>query len=146
MFVFSVKTNLKQAAAMCGCVAVVVLATVLSIVLPARQTVPTGTRVTGSEQRVAYLRSLGYEVVESSEEVQEIRIPDQPDETVARYNALQVEAGRSLEPYYGKRVRLYTYRVANGDSGDAALVHLYVYRDRIVAGDVTENGAMKALV
>ena len=71
MFVFSVKTNLKQAAAMCGCVAVVVLATVLSIVLPARQTVPTGTRVTGSEQRVAYLRSLGYEVVESSEEVQE---------------------------------------------------------------------------
>jgi hypothetical protein len=146
MFVLSVKTNVKQIAAVCGCVAVVALATVLAVILPARNTVAvSGTRVGDSAERIAYLQSLGYTVTAKSEEVQEIRIPEQPDATVSQYNALQQTAGRSLEPYYGKRVRLYTYDVENDRTGGVAQVHLYVYRDRVVAGDVTSDGVMKPI-
>ena len=146
MFVLSVKTNVKQMVAVCGCVAVVVLAMVLAVVLPARQTATVGaTRVGDSAERVAYLRSLGYAVTVESEQVQEVRVPEQPDETVLQYNALQQTAGRSLEPYYGKRVRLYTYDVPNEQMGGVSQVHLYVYRDRVIAGDITTDGAMKPI-
>ena len=61
----------------------------------------------------------------------------EPDEALLQYDALQETAGRSLTAYSGKRVRLYSYQTADG--GEA---HLYVYRDRIVAGDVERGGTM----
>lgn len=139
MFVFSVKTSYKQILSALGCVAVVAVAVIMSAVLP-KHTVATSARVTSSEERVSYLRSLGLEIAEDSEEVREVRIPDEPDEVFSQYNALQEQAGRSLEAYYGKRVRLYSYEIANG-----GVAHLYVYRDRIVAGDVEHGGEIQVL-
>ena len=86
------------------------------------------------------LRSLGYEIVEDSEEVREVRIPDEPDEVLLQYDALQESTGRSLVEYGGKRVRLYSYDIADGGAA-----HLYVYRDRIVAGDVENEGEMQPI-
>ncbi|MBR5540066.1 MAG: DUF4830 domain-containing protein [Clostridia bacterium] len=141
MFVFSVKTSYKQILSALGCVAVVAVAVIAATVMPPEQAVVvSGARVTSSEERVSYLRSLGLEIKEDSEEVREVRIPDEPDQTLQQYNTLQEQAGRSLEAYYGKRVRLYSYEVTNGGAA-----HLYVYRDRIVAGDVELDGQMQAL-
>ena len=109
-------------------------------VLPEPAVTVSGARVTSSEQRVAYLRSLGHEIVEDSEEVREVRIPDEPDEVLLQYDALQESAGRSLMAYSGKRVRLYSYEVTDG-----GVAHLYVYRDRIVAGDIENEGEMVAI-
>ncbi len=135
MFVFSVKTGYRQILSVLGCVAVVAMAAVTAAVLPKQSVAVSATRVTSSEERIAYLRALGVEITENSEEIREVRIPDEPDEARLRYDALQETVGRSLTAYGGKRVRLYSYQTADG--GEA---HLYVYRDRIVAGDVECEG------
>ena len=140
MFICSVRTGYKQILAVLGCVAVLVVAAVAATVFPQRVITVSSARVTSSEQRVAYLRSLGHEIVEDSEEVREVRIPDEPDEVILQYDMLQEDTGRSLASYSGKRVRLYSYEVVDG--GEA---HLYVYRDRIVAGDIEREGELFAI-
>ncbi len=139
MFVFSVKTSYRQVLSVLGCAMVVAVAAVSAAVLP-KQGVAVSARVMSGEERAAYLRSCGVEITADSEEVREVRIPDEPDEALLQYNALQETAGRSLMPYSGKRVRLYSYQTADG--GEA---HLYVYRDRIVAGDVEFEGDMNPI-
>lgn len=140
MFVFSVRTNYRQILSALGCVAVVVTAAVMMAVMPEQTTAASAVRVTSSGERVSYLRSLGVEIAENSEEVREVRIPDEPDATLSQYNALQETVGRSLEKYAGKRVRLYSYQTADGGRA-----HLYVYRDRIVVGDVEREGEMQPI-
>ncbi len=136
MFVLSVKTSYKQVVAVCGCIAVIAVALVLSAVLPSNTVQTASVRVSDEVGRVEYLRSLGYEVADHSEEVREIRVPDEPDAVLEQYNALQEAAGRSLAPYYGKRVRLYTYSVTSPEGGAPVRANLYVYRDRLIAADV----------
>ncbi len=136
MFICSVKTDYKQILSVLGCVAVIAVAVVLAAVWPSDPVATANAHVTDSAQRVAYLNSLGYEVADQSEEVREVRIPDEPDEVLQQYNAAQEAAGRSLAPYQGKRVRLYTYTVVNPVDGAQVPAHLYVYRDRVIAGDV----------
>ena len=140
MFVCSVKTSYKQILSLLGCLAVLAVAAVSAAVLPEQAMTVSSARVTSSEERMAYLRSLGYEIVEDSEEVREVRIPDEPDEVLLQYDALQEGTGRSLVEYGGKRVRLYSYDIADGGAA-----HLYVYRDRIVAGDVENEGEMQPI-
>ncbi len=140
MFVFSVKTSYRQIVSALGCVAVVAVAVVMAAAMPKQTAAVSTVRVTSSEERVSYLRSNGVEIAENSEEVREVRIPDEPDEALLQYTALQETAGRSLEDYCGKRVRLYSYQTADG--GNA---HLYVYRDRIVAGDVEREGEIQPI-
>ena len=74
-----------------------------------------------------------------TEDVQEIRLPDEADETLLKYETVQQKASMSLEPYYGKRVRMYTYPILNAT--EAAKAHVYVYRDNIVAGDIMSERA-----
>ena len=64
--------------------------------------------------------------------MQEIRLPDEADATLTAYEALQESAGMSLLKYCGKRVKLYTYT-----ANDSSKIHLYMYRHRLIAGDVT---------
>ncbi len=134
MFVFSVKTSYRQVIAVLGCVAVIAAAILLGALFPSPTAEIANARVTDSAQRIAYLNAQGYEVVEDSEEVREVRIPDELDETLVQYNAVQEQTGRSLLPYRGKRVRLYTYQVTDG--GEPIAASLYVYRDTLIAGDV----------
>ena len=82
MFVCSVKTSYKQILTVLGCLAVITVAAVSAAVWPSEAVTVSSVRVTSSEQRLAYLRSLGHEIVADSEEVQEVRIPDEPDEVL----------------------------------------------------------------
>lgn len=140
MFVFSVKTSYRQVLSVLGCVAVIAVAAVTTVLLPKQEVVASAARVTSSEERVAYLRSLGLEITADSEEVREVRIPDEPDEVLLQYDALQETVGQSLTAYSGKRVRLYSYQTVDG-----SVAHLYVYRDRIVAGDVELKGELQPI-
>lgn len=140
MFIVSVKTDYKQVLSALGCIAVLVVAVVGAGLLPNRDVAQTSGRVTNGEERIAYLRSLGFEIAEAEEAVREVRIPDEADEVFSEYNALQEQVGRSLEAYSGKRVRLYTYQLTDG-----ATAHLYVYRDRVIAGDVERDGTMQVI-
>ncbi len=141
MFVLSVKAGRRQLVSVAVFLLVALFATVAMIAAPAMEQVPVSAAVKKAEttqQRVAFLKNLGYEVGER-EEVQEIRLPDEADETLLQYETVQQKAKMSLEPYYGKRVRLYTYPILN--AAEAATAHIYVYRDRIVAGDIMSERA-----
>lgn len=140
MFVFTVKTGQRQVLSALSCIAVLAVAVVTAALLPKQAVIASTARVTSSEERVAYLRSLGVEIAENSEEVREVRIPDEPDGALLQYNALQETVGHSLNDYCGKRVRLYSYQTADG-----GVAHLYVYRDRLVVGDVERDGDMQPL-
>lgn len=140
MFVISVKTSRRQVLSMLGCLAVLAAAITMAVVLPQPAADPVNAQAADSADRVAYLRAQGLEIDEGSEEVREVRIPDEPDENLLQYDALQQEVGRSLQTYGGKRVRLYTY-----DVGETGTAHLFVYRDRVIAGDVTVDGDVRVL-
>ncbi len=151
MFVFSVKTSKKRILTLILCVAVLILIIVAAVGHAAAPTAAKApvTADGGSEtKRVAFLRSLGYEVTPAHADVKEILIPDTFDEETTSYNELQQTAGMNLQPYHGKRVKCWTYEVLNDPSGKEAEAHLYEYKDTIIAGDVSAreaDGFMRAL-
>lgn len=146
MFVFSVKATRKGLMMALAGAATVIGMVVLALVLPPSQAVggkPADRRVTSAEERVALLDRWGYAV--EGETVQEIRVPEEGDTALDRYEALQNSSGLSLKEYEGKRVKCYTYTVVGSEP--PVKVHLYVYRDRVVAGDVTAaDGTQTALI
>ena len=153
MFVFSVKTSKRRIGVLALCVAALILIIIAAVGRPAAPTSATasaGPAEGGSEtKRVAFLRSLGYEVTPAHTAVREILIPDTFDEETNSYNELQKTAGRDLAPYHGKRLKCWSYEVLNDPSGQQAQAHLYEYQNTIVAGDVSSaeaDGFMRALV
>lgn len=141
MFVVSVKFNRRHWLSL-GVFLLLVAFTVSAALLlpPLTMSASTARRYAATgEDRLSFLRSLGYEVAELGEEVQELRLPDELDETLLQYETVQQTASMSLIPYCGKRVRVYSYSVINAE--EAATAHLYVYRNRVVAGDITSERA-----
>lgn len=141
MFVLAVKAEKKLLAVALVCVLTVAVMVTLGLCLPVKQTAgrAVSLKAASAEERTALLSSLGYETAAGSETVREIRLPDEPDDVLIAYEQLQTDSGLGLLKHSGKRVKLYTYTVTNAQS-DKAEVHLYCYRDRVVAGDITVNG------
>ena len=140
MFVFSVKTDRKHLALGLTSFVAVVAAVVVAASAPKSGAVagkPLDFKVTSAEERVALLHDLGHEVLLDSETVEEIRLPDDPDAALTTYEALQTPSGLSLLKHCGKRVKLYTYTVTNAQTDGTVWAHMYIYRDRVVAGDIT---------
>lgn len=150
MFVVSVKTGKKQLLTALACIALVAVLATVSLLIPApNDSIVSGTPVVSTvvgtgEERISFLKNLGYEVEEEAVQIREIRIPDEPDAALLTYNELQKQAGLDLEPYLGKRVKLYSYRVVGGNSASAA--HLYVYRNTVIAGHVDTADGEQALL
>lgn len=89
------------------------------------------------EERIDFLRELGWEVDAGTENKQLIHIPEQFTPVYEDYNALQKEQGYDLSLYSGKDCMLYSYTVLNyPDPGQTVVANLYTYRNRIVGGDV----------
>ena len=144
MFVFSVKTNRRQLISLLICLLLLIAVVLLSVFLP-QKGASAGVMLTDEAQRLSYLRRLGYEA-QAGAGVQEVLLPEEPDEALQTYNALQQQAGFDLTPYLGKRLKCWTYTVTNLPEGDA-VVHLYTFRDKPVAGDVSapDGTRMEAL-
>ncbi len=138
MFVYAVKATRRQIVAIVICV--VLLAVMLVLAFRPSSAKPTAAVVYAADnsQRVAYLLSLGYEV-DPEGEVREVLIPDVFDDPFTAYNALQQQAGMDLSPYHGKRVKCFTYTVKNYPDPAPVKARLYVYKDRIVAGDISST-------
>ncbi len=136
MFICSVKASRRRVLAVAAGV-LVTAAVGVAVALPRGEQPVQAARDTAVDtaERVAFLERCGYTVDASAETVEEIRVPDEPDEVLLAYEALQEPAGMSLVRYCGKRVKRYTYTVKD----TAARATLYVYRERVIAGDVTEN-------
>ena len=81
--------------------------------------------------------------------MKEVLIPDEFDEVFERYNKIQKEAGMDLSPYHGKRVKCWTYRVLNIPDQGEVMANLYVYKNKIIGGDISSarlDGFMHGLV
>ena len=153
MFVFSVKASKRQIASMVLCVVMLIVVLLVAIFWPSGDgdnPAQTGVSIRGGDdvERVSFLRELGYEVVETPVSVKEVLIPDELDDVLLEYNELQKQAGMDLEQYHGKRVKVWTYRVLGAIDEDVQ-ASLYVYKDKIIGGDVHStalDGFMRGLV
>ena len=130
MFVWSLKTSKRQFFSIVACLVVLVAVLITAAVWPSSEEAsPTVASVAASneEERLSFLRSLGYEVEEPYVEVSEVLIPDEFDEVFQKYNEVQQSANMDLEPYH----------VLNYPTDDEVSAHLYVYNDKVIGGDIS---------
>ena len=107
----------------------------LSVVWDAQRDVNTITGKT-NEQRVEYLRSLGWEVSEVPLREQVIRLPREFPDVLKKYNELQIQQGFDMIQYAGKEVTMYTYTVQKGEDSTQRQAVLYVYKNKVIGGDI----------
>lgn len=90
-----------------------------------------------NDQRIALLQQLGWEVVMEEDEILDVLIPKDMDQTMLQYNEIQTEQGCDLTKYAGKKCKRYTYIVNNYPSGEEDIrVNLIVYKGKVIGGDV----------
>ena len=99
-------------------------------------------KLSTSEQRVAYLASLGYTVDPEPVRTQEVLIPKEWNEVYEQYAAIQSAQGFKLSKCKGKRVMQYVYHITNWSEPDSDPVYakLVCYKGRLIAGELTRSG------
>ena len=106
-------------------------------------------RLKDNAARVAYLQSLGWEVSAEPAQTQQVRIPEQMDEVLERYNELQLAQGLDLSGHLGKHAMRYVYTVANyPDAEGEVYATLLVRSGKLIAADLSGTaggGFLRAL-
>ena len=92
--------------------------------------------ITTNGKRVEYLQSLGWDVETVPVTEQTVRLPEEFPDVLKQYNELQKQQNFDLEDYCGKEITLYTYRVLNYPGGEEVQCSLYLFRGRVIGGDI----------
>ena len=92
--------------------------------------------VTTREGRVEYLAAQGWTVDPKTETAQDITLPRELDGLLSDYNNLQRRQGFDLRPYCGLGCTVYSYVVTNYETDEPVLCTIYLYKNRVIAGDV----------
>ena len=137
MFVVSMKTTRPRA--LVTTVVVAVLLVTMLVLSGMQEATVTQAAVSDDAGRRQFLQELGYEVDAAEAQVQEIAIPAEVDEAYTAYNDLQQQAGYDLTAYRGKRVKCWQYTVVNYPGAEQVKANLYVYKDKIIGGDVSST-------
>jgi carbohydrate-selective porin OprB len=105
--------------------------------------------VKNNDERVAYLRSFGWQVSSEPIEQQTITIPKSFNDVYSEYNALQLSQGFDLSKYCGLEAVRYTYQVTNYPGQESGVVaDMIVCKNKVIAGDIQSisvNGFMAGL-
>ena len=102
---------------------------------------PEETVLRDNEDRIAYLKELGWEVDEEPVESMELELPEELTGSYAAYNELQLAQGFNLRDYLGQGVSRWTYQVRNyPDRPEDVQLNLYLCEDRPIAGDIIAGG------
>ena len=142
MMVMTAKVDKKKIAI--GLAVVIVVIAGLCLLLGGKDdTVSTaGTQVGNNDERVAFLKSFGWDVVTSPTESSQVRIPSESSNVFNRYNALQHSQGYDLTAYAGKTVMRYVYRINNYPGAtEPVYATLLIYKNQVIGGDVTDTAA-----
>ena len=147
MNIYTFKLTKKMLAAIILAVAAVIA--LLIILIPSGKDVDAwGVRgMSGRDDLVKYISSLGYEVDDNVWESRDVIIPSSFDDTYTKYNDLQKECGFDLSKYKGKTATLHTFGIKNY-RGDGVLCDLLVYKKAVIGGAVYTadvNGFMHGL-
>ena len=136
MVVLTAKVDFKKIMLILGAVAVVLLALILFF--GGSEETFGQQDASGNDQRVAFLKSFGWEVVSSPKESGQVLIPAQSNEVFDRYNALQKCQNYDLSKFAGKKVMRYVYEVKNYPGAtEPVYATLLVHKNKIIGGDVT---------
>ena len=92
--------------------------------------------ISSDEKGANFLSSLGWKVDIPAIKKETILIPKSFTDVLNKYNALQLSQGYDLKEYAGKEVELYTYKVTNHESDDTVYAQLYVYKNKVIGGDI----------
>ena len=92
-----------------------------------------------NEDRVAFIESFGLKVKAEPTTEELFSAPESLDRVMAGYNELQKSQGLDLTKYTGKRITHYAYEVENYDSEGKVYVNLLVYKNRIIACDLSST-------
>ena len=97
--------------------------------------------IVSNEDRIAYLRSWGWEVEREPLETLQLLLPDRLPQNYTDYNALQKTQGFDLEKCCGKQITRYTYTVTNyPERSQNVQANLYICEEQPVAGDIIASG------
>ena len=150
MFIYTLKFDKKKAAFAVIMAALVVIGVILLVGAHDRKDADGGTaqkqmqsstrsvvNVKNEKNRVAYLAQYGWEVESPAVSEDTVVIPRTFSQVFETYNELQKSQGFDLSEYCGMEVKMYTYRVTNGDyADDEVLAELYVCNGCVIGGDV----------
>lgn len=144
MFVISMKLPKLKLALMVGCI-FLALAVIIIASSAAHNALAASTTLTSSaqsnSQRIAFLKSFGWEVSSEPLEIVEIVIPSEFSDVYEGYNDIQKLQGYDLYKYRAKRAKRYTYEVLNYPSSDETMLpniraNIVIYDGKIIGGDV----------
>lgn len=141
MFVLTTRLR-KKRAILVGALAILLIAGgLLWRGLSREAEAPEETVLRDNEDRIAYLKELGWEVDEEPVESMELELPEELTGSYAAYNELQLAQGFDLRDYLGQGVSRWTYQVRNyPDRPEDVQLNLYLCEDRPIAGDIIAGG------
>ena len=102
-------------------------------------------------KNIEFISQYGWKVSENPIEIVKVTLPPKDDPQYLNYQALQIEAGLSLEKYHEKTLTRYTYTVLNypKKTKEPVRLNLLVYDGLQIAGDVmtvSSDGFMHSLI
>lgn len=91
-----------------------------------------------NEDRIAFLKSFGWEVSGECTEEKKVTVPGEFDRIYNGYNEIQKSQGLDLSKYQKKEVESYCYEVTNYEGYDKKVyATLLVYRNEVIGGDIS---------
>ncbi len=138
MFVFTLKWNKKIAIMVVVAIAVLLSAIIISIASGSSHgSSAVSQKVKTNEDRIMFLKNLGWEVDETAIGEKLVIIPKEFSDVYETYNQLQLDQGYDLSEYRGLEAIIYTYTVTNysGYNGNV-VADLYVMNYEVIGGDI----------
>lgn len=151
---FMITAKLDKRKIIGGALILVALAALAVLLLgggdKAQATANLSATVKTNAQRVAYLKSLGWEVSGDPIDQQTVTIPRDFSGVYSAYDALQKSQGFDLKKYAGFEATRYTYEVTNHPNASGRVVaDMLVYRGQLIAADIqsvsAEDGFMEGI-
>lgn len=140
MVVMTAKVNLKRILMLLGLAAAVLLVLIYLLGGSQETLAPATEKVPDNDSRVAFLKSFGWEVVNSPKESGQVLIPQETNPVFERYNALQKCQGYDLSKFAGKKVMRYVYTVENYPGAtEPVYASLLVFKNKVIGGDITDT-------
>lgn len=140
MVVMTAKVNLKRILMLLGLAAAVLMVLIYLLGGSQETLAPATEKVPDNDSRVAFLKSFGWEVVNSPKESGQVLIPQETNPVFERYNALQKCQGYDLSKFAGKKVMRYVYTVENYPGAtEPVYATLLVFKNKVIGGDVTDT-------
>ncbi len=97
-------------------------------------------KIKTNEERVALIKSYGWEVEETPAEEAKVTIPAEFDRVMESYNRIQRQQGFDLSKYRNRDMMRYTYRITNyPDYNGTVYCNLLIYKNRVVAADICSS-------